>query len=61
VYVPPKTWGDVFDSQKAFIAAATPVMAIVLGVVSAVVTAAKCPGQRRHEPVRAGGRMKRRR
>jgi hypothetical protein len=63
VYVP-KTWGEVFDSQKAFIAAAGPVMAVFLGILSAVVTAAKCPGQqRRPEPVRyarAGGRVRRR-
>ncbi len=45
VYIP-QTWGEVFDSQKAFVAAATPVMAVFFGVLSAVVTAAKCPGMR---------------
>jgi hypothetical protein len=64
VYVP-QTWGEVLGSGKAFIAAATPVMAVLLGVLSAVVTAAKCPGMRRPEPVRVrssrvGGRVRRR-
>lgn len=45
VYVP-QTWDEVWSSQKAFIAAATPVMAVALGIITAVVSAAKCPGQK---------------
>jgi hypothetical protein len=39
----PETWDDVLASHKAFIAAATPVMAVALGILTAVLTALKCP------------------
>jgi hypothetical protein len=53
VYIP-QTWGEVFDSQKAFVAAATPVMAVFFGILTAVVTAAKCPGVRQAGAAPAG-------
>jgi hypothetical protein len=55
----PDTWDDVLASQKAFIAAATPVMAVALGVITAVLSALKCPGSR-YARVEPQGRRRRR-